>query len=478
MSTDEEGTAHSSVTRTTRAFTCPACGWVGEFDDRFTPWCESCGFNAEPLPQKALKPRVERRRARKRARKEKACEELASAPDLRPRSAAGVAVVIAATIVHLMTLCVFAVSVYVVARMHGFWFEPVLGVLGIGVSIAVRPRIWRELRTPRAINEAVTRAKAPALFALLDRCAAQLGAKTPDYVLPSGRFNASTSNVGLKRKNVVMLGIPLWELLSGQERIALMGHELGHQVNGDLSRGALVRSARRSIAEWMTILFPGRSARRLRRRKRDFGPLARAAEFAQPVCIAALFGPALLVVLGCHAVLDRLDSSTRNRAEYLADEMGARLGSTAGKIGVLERLTLRESVSYFIQRQRSARFTGALWPALHEYLDSVPEHERRRRLWLDTAHGASVDSTHPANYLRRRLLAARPQHTATVTADETEWAAIDAELAPYRALVARSLLGVSARSGRKDRAAGQDGDAGTVVGDDTRRVPVQSRLSS
>src|ERR1700741_3613513 len=71
------------------AFACPECGWTGEFDSRFTQWCEKCGFNADPAPPNEGKRRSTRRTARERARAEEQCERLSAAQELRPTSATG-----------------------------------------------------------------------------------------------------------------------------------------------------------------------------------------------------------------------------------------------------------------------------------------------------------------------------------------------------------------------------------------------------
>jgi len=61
--------------------------------------------------------------------------------------------------------------------------------------------------------------------------------------------------------------------------------------------------------------------------------------------MVVMFGPLFLIALGCHRVPLRLDLLSGQRAEYLADEMAARLASSAAVIGFMERLALSESSS-------------------------------------------------------------------------------------------------------------------------------------
>ena len=209
-------------------FECPDCGWSGEFDNRFAQWCERCGFNAESAPPEPDKRWTARRKGRARARAKELCDQLATAPDLRPTSAAGIAVTVASTLVHLMTAGLVVASVLVIDTWSAnYWWARVAGAFGILTAIVVRPQLGRLLREPKGLDESLTRETAPALFALLERCAAPLRAPVPEYVVLNGSFNAETGAAGLRRRKYLVLGVPLWSALTGPQRVALLGHELG-----------------------------------------------------------------------------------------------------------------------------------------------------------------------------------------------------------------------------------------------------------
>lgn len=453
MTIGQEGTGAPIDAPALVAFGCPNCGWTGEFDARFVQWCESCGFNADTAPEEQEKRRAARRRERSRARAERLCEQLATAEDLRPTSATGIAVTVLSTLVHLVTVAVVVGSVLAVKTWAPkYWWGWPLGVLGILVAIAVRPQLRSVLRKPRDMDEnCLTREKAPALFGLLDRCAAQLSAPIPDYVLMDTRFNAATRSIGLRREKLLTLGVPLWVVLSGPERVALLGHELGHHVNRDVTHGVWATTARRSLLEWIRMFNLRESVRDrfARRRLGRSGPLESLASALVPALLFVVCGPAFLLVLGCYAGLTRLDLRCGQRAEHLADELGARLASSAAAISLAERLALTESVGYFLRRLKAERLKEDPWPRLREYVDAIPEHEKRRRTLLDEQRGTRIDSTHPANYLRRRMLAIRPQLPGTIQVDDAEWAAIDAELQKYYAMAAHSLIGTPLNAAKR-----------------------------
>ncbi|HEU5428542.1 MAG TPA: M48 family metalloprotease [Actinocrinis sp.] len=453
MTIGQEGTGTPIDAPALVAFGCPNCGRTGEIDARFVQWCESCGFNADTAPEKPEKRRAARRKARARARAEKLCDQLTTAEDLRPTSATGIAVTVVSTLVHLVTVALVIGSVLAVQTWAPkYWWGWPLGVLGILVAIAVRPQLWGVLRKPRDMDQnCLTRDRAPALFGLLDRCAAQSAAPVPDYVLMDTRFNAATRSIGLRRKKLLTLGVPLWVVLSGPERVALLGHELGHHVNRDVTHGIWATTARRSLVEWIRMFNPRESVRDrfARRRLGRSGLLESLASALLPVFLFAVCGPAFLLALGCYVGLTRLDLRCGQRSEHLADELGARLASSAAAISLAERLALAESVAYFVRRLKAERAKEDPWARLRAYIDSIPEHEKRRRVLLDERRGTRIDATHPANYLRRKMLARRPQFPGTIQVEDAEWAAIDAELRKYYAMAAHSLIGTPLNAAKR-----------------------------
>ena len=49
----------------------------------------------------------------------------------------------------------------------------------------------------------------------------------------TAEFNASFTTVGWRGTPVFRLGVPLLTILDDQEIVALLAHEMAHEVNGD-----------------------------------------------------------------------------------------------------------------------------------------------------------------------------------------------------------------------------------------------------
>jgi Zn-dependent protease with chaperone function len=425
-----------------RDFVCPKCGEKARLDARFVRWCTSCGYGADPRPPELGK-RARRRSEREQGRSMRLFESLRTAQNLRPTSVTGVSVTVLSGVVHLVGLAVLVLPILLVAHTRGGFWPCVLLALCLLTFWTVRPRLPERHLDPR---KSLTRESAPKLYALLDRCAAELGSPVPDLVRLDARFNAGTGRSGLRRRSFLFLGLPLWSVLSGQERLALLGHELGHQINGDTTHGLWAASARRSIHEWTRLLNPRQSAyerRGNRTRGRDFSGLG---AVLAPLLMAILFSPFFRIALGCRALLTRLDLYCGQRAEYLADELGARLAGSEAAYGLLGKLALAEPVTGFLTAAGNRRkgpdavAEDRLWASLAQYVDSVPETERQRRKIVDRLRNTRTDRSHPATHLRISLVQVRPQLSGVLKLDEDEWAEIDAELAAGYLGAARQVL--------------------------------------
>ncbi|WP_146259116.1 M48 family metalloprotease [Streptomyces tateyamensis] len=419
---------------------CPQCAAPIEADPRFADWCPACEWNLAPV-QEPSRRRGERSRARSRARVERLYRALAARPPEsdQHRSGAWVLAVLLATLVNLVTLAVLAGSLWLLVA--GALVLKALALVGLGLAWLLRPRLgrWRAAEPGE-----LTAAQAPVLHAVTARIAAALDTRTPDRIVVDHAYNASYARIGLRGRVQLTVGLPLWTALAEDERLALLGHELGHGSNGDQRRELWLMMAHSALTEWCRLLLPHFGYRFQRRGMRQAADTNLVTLFLQ-----LLAQPVLLLL----TVLNRLTERSSQQAEYLADNRAATVASSGAAERMLAKLMLHQSVQVRLGQQRSAAQRGGrtgrsgtapveeFWTGLREYLDSVPASERERRIRLSALEMTAVDTTHPPTHLRMRMRATRPDRAATVTVDPAEWAAIEAELAPARSRIGRQLLG-------------------------------------
>ena len=205
-------------TTSTTAPACENCGAGLTTDPRFTQWCTSCGWNALPGPQPEPN-------AAAAAAEEKLYRTVTGAGDLRPhRDGAWFGALAMACTVHTFSLATLGFAVWLLTTPPGFT-APILGVILLAATFILRPRLG-SVRRLRKSGQVLDRTDAPALYGVADRVAAHLGCPPSYLILANGQFNASYARIGLRRRSVLTLGLPLWEILTPQERIALLGSEI------------------------------------------------------------------------------------------------------------------------------------------------------------------------------------------------------------------------------------------------------------
>ncbi|WP_405938454.1 M48 family metallopeptidase [Streptomyces sp. NBC_00726] len=408
---------------------CPECGAEIRTHHGFVRWCAGCDWNVDPGQPEEPAGRLDVLRRRLAQRHGEApLTEVTTGEAPRPRrDTAGVLALALAVAVHGVTAALVVGGVLLVVLGWGGAL-PVIGAVCLIVALVLRPRFGK-LPDDAPV---LLRADAPELFSLVDEVAAVVGTRGVDAVVVDGEFNASVSTYGIRQRRVLTLGLGLWEVLTPGQRLALLGHELGHYANGDSRHGFVTGNALRSLDAWVYLL--GRTE--------------------QPTPGEAVLNGVLLLprcaVTGVLLLLDRLTLRATQRAEYLADDSAARCGSTEAATGLMDRLLIADSAAVVLLREsnsaQTVRRTDArdawrgLWDRLAAHLDTVPESERERLRRAGARRGHSVDATHPPTHLRRaRLLASSPV-PAAVTTDAAREAALGEELAGARERVARQIL--------------------------------------
>ena len=98
------------------------------------------------------------------------------------------------------------------------------------------------------------RADLPLTFGLLDRLCAETGAPLIDRLEVNQQFNAFVTT--RRGKRLLGLGVLLWAALEPAEKLALLGHELGHLVNNDPARRVIVHQAMATLDRWRYLIRP------------------------------------------------------------------------------------------------------------------------------------------------------------------------------------------------------------------------------
>lgn len=177
----------------------------------------------------------------------------------------------------------------------------------LALAVGLRPRFGR--LDPDA--DVLRRDRAPELFALVDEVAQAVGAPAADVIAVNADFNAYAAAIGIRRR-VLCLGLPYWGSLAPQERVALLGHELGHFVNGDPRRMLLTQPAFTTLGSAADLLRPAPST------------APGLIEWIGTALGRVIQYPLSRLLFMLHVALVCVALRDSQRAEYLAYEMSAK----------------------------------------------------------------------------------------------------------------------------------------------------------
>lgn len=305
----------------------------------------------------------------------------------------------------------------------------VAGLVLIALAALLRPRLGRP---PRYATE-VTEAEAPQLHGLVREAAAAVGAPVPRVYVEGDLFDAAAYAAGPRRRPILVLGLPLWNALPRQSRVALLGHELGHFVNGDLRRSLLVQPSLTVVAELDALLR--------HEPLRDTGGWT--GNFFVHWIVAPVLNAVKLVLRALlwvprtvHAVLVLREGQ---RAEYRADRVAARLGGRSAAVELYDALVVLDSLTMLIMRDARAGRPVAEWPQTTRQLLAEVRPQLAARREAATEREISLFASHPPSGLRARLVEATAPESAQVVLGAARNERIDAELAKHSASSARTL---------------------------------------
>lgn len=425
---------------------CPQCGSaIPRVGLATVPWCTHCRWNLDaydpavaPYRGTKLLSRWGYRRGRRLD--ERLLRELGS--DSSTPSAATVGRVwlmaVSALIVLLMLACLAGVVWAWVTPNWSLGIRILASLLLFAAAAALAPRF---LAVPKATR--LADGQGIELRRLVNDVAAAVGAAPPDAIVFDMRVNAAVARFGWRQQTLLVIGVPLWLMLTPQARISVLAHEFGHVVNNDPMRSVLTLPARsfgaRAVAAtggrnpWLRALEGAGSA------AWHGGTLG---GFAGIVLHAVL---ALVNTVGAalQLMVDSVAMPDSRRAEFLADLKAREVGGSKAFIVSSERLLIAPGIWQDLWDQ-----APRIQP--EELVTVVERSAARRARDIDLLRQASrreVDlwSSHPCEDDRMTLVEQRPVVIPTLQLGDHRWASIDAELSQWYAHLHKTLLGTRDR---------------------------------
>jgi Zn-dependent protease with chaperone function len=401
---------------------CPKCHTEIPIDPGYPVWCDHCEWNLYDH-KKGLRENLYQKFYFKVSSRlgERLLSLLTHAgPSLPTFSFSKLLAFVIAGLVYVFVLAQAAFGISLIRDGYQTdLFSMLIGVLWVGMAFIMRPRIYA---VPK--RNIITRDDFPTLYKITDEVASLLGTKRVDLILITTRFNASFFRAGWLRKNILHLGMPLFELLTPQERVALIAHELAHSANGDASRSFFIASAIQALRAWHNMLNDKRT---------DQITILMSLYFIIPRLIASI----LRLIA---TILELLLASDSQRAEYLADNMSARAGGTQASLSLLHKLLLADSLETKLGSFYEIGGTQGVFEALRRKAAHVPPRELERAARVERSLASRLDATHPPIAYRIELLQTRSALHPEVVVSTQEIEAIERELSQIRPSLEVAML--------------------------------------
>jgi heat shock protein HtpX len=410
--------------------TCPNCGTEIPVPAGARAWCERCDWNVGGETPDQDESFFQRQYARISRRYAKATlEGFKATPveDLQPRWTINKAIAFGlAAGVHLLTLTLFVTGIVIVAV--GF---PAFAAIFWGVVLGAF--VWLMRPKPGTVpsRDLADQKDFPALHALVNQIAKELGGRHVSKIVLDESFNAAYGVLGWHRVPVLWIGLPLWMSLRPQERVALLGHEIAHGVNRDGTRGFIIGSALNALDEWIGLLQ---------------GP------FYQATTTTERVGGYFIYVLSVpfaalQSLLAQLLYLDKQQAEYFADYLASTISGTEAIVASLRRTGCHEHLDEVLLRNAySTSQSGAhILGLFRERIASLPDREWQRLARASQREGARLDASHPPTAYRIEFLTAHLVAKPRIVATDDGMRTIDAEFKAVQEILGQRLIAQYAR---------------------------------
>jgi Zn-dependent protease with chaperone function len=394
-------------------------------DPRYVTWCEQCNWNLNPERKEEEQSFFNRFYDSMGQRLSRGLfEELERSKVPRPRLTISKALAfLMAALVHSVTFVLLVGGLLLTVRGWPRFVIVTEGVICLILGIGLIPRMGRK---PKKV---ASRQEFPVLFSIVDRIRKTLNAREVDYIVIDKEFNASFGNIGWFRRRVLTIGLPLFSILTPEERIGILAHELAHGVNRDPARSFFVGAAINSSWQWYRYLHRGRITV-------AGGTLADTATAVVEIVLNLLS----IVPKYVAYILTHLLWRDSQRAEYLADYLATRVSGTDAMLSGLNKLHHDGAFRHVVQKLALGNEEKGVVQKLRTLCNEMPKREMERLRRLNALETTRLDATHPPILFRTEFLNSHRVEKAQVVLSDAEAKELENELLKLQPQIEEELV--------------------------------------
>lgn len=370
---------------------CPDCSKVLVTNEGFTSWCE-CGWNLKKIrPNYELSLEDEVIYNSFKGQSKLLVDDILESNSISKKVQSKHFLLFSFSfLVLLFNLSLIVISIYLLAFHY-------TNIVAIFLAIVFLFICWQgRIRFQKVDLPFLPRDEFTTTIQLIKDLSKILGVPEPDYYLYDLDYNAAVFRCGTcNKKRAIVIGLPLFYILSAQEKVALIGHELSHFANNDPKRSILIGTVYNSIVTWLEILEPDCLW------PSDQPAIEALFEFLGNIFMYILSRlPSTLIV-----VFHLLNQQDSQRSEYYADLLGATISGRDAFNSMLQKFEYDHIADLAMQRVTLQKDSSTTYlDLLSQLIDEIPIREKKRLLTISERFGIAIDDSHPPTFFRQKVV--------------------------------------------------------------------------
>lgn len=385
---------------------CPECEETILTELNYVVWCQKCNWNLKYEDKTKVKTKWDEFYLKISKIESKNLFDIVLKEDLFNLKTSKLSLVayLISVIIILVNLSLLGFGIYFLFVHWGGISNYLLAFVLLALFWLSKPKLRKNIS-----DNFINKSKFPELYNLVNTVCDELKTSHVSGIILNEEFNASITEYGFSKKKVLTIGVPLWNVLDEDEKLYLLGHEIGHCVNGDPARGIVLYTAIKILIDTGSAIYPDK----LVPKNLSLGFAYILMELGKYAVI-----PLNLLLRGlshtlwffadflCHLIW--FDSQ---RAEYLADLVATKINGKKSAICGMEKLALSEVIDFEVSqlalKNRKELDTINVFEELNKKVSKLPDHENKRLKRLLYFEEHRLDATHPPTGYRIKMLEAK-----------------------------------------------------------------------
>ncbi|MBK9054065.1 MAG: M48 family metallopeptidase [Chloroflexi bacterium] len=409
----------TSITEATTQ-SCPQCNAMIPVIPGYITWCDQCNWNL--IPQKR-----QQRQSIFRTLSDKLGEWQSNFLLSRLLRAKNVSRQIflttvlaygAASVVHLFPVAVAVVGVWILYYAFTVLAIP-LNLVGTLVGLALLLMAWQTRPQFPSLPSTINPEKYPQLYQLVAQISDELKLPPIHGIAPTSSFSTYVGEYTWRQWRILFLGLPLWDVLGPQERIALLATTLARGGTNENNRAySLYLGINNAlhIASYLTpvLLFI------------FFVLLWGQTDNTSANSLSCCYGFWLLL-LSMYALL----AMDAQRTTYLAYYRGAGISGTEAQIKLVQKLYLTNNWRHALHRYAMDRNNRAksFFATVRQEIEQIHPRELERLKRVIESELTRLDAFYPPLQQLMMFLWEHLSETPQITVHFLRWEQIDKEVA-------------------------------------------------